>query len=81
MFIHICVTSWEIDNSKPPVAGRPVVLKLRVEENPDVPATLSINNTCVRSNFSLPQNGRFTPCITFFQQHRGLINLPATEKC
>ena len=44
-----------------------VLLKLRVEENPDVPATLSINNTYVRSYFSLPQNGRFTPCITFFQ--------------
>jgi hypothetical protein len=51
MFIHICVTSWEIDNSKPPVAGRPVLLKLGVEETPDVPATLSIKNTWFRSNF------------------------------
>ena len=68
MFIPICVTSWEIDYSKPPAAGRPVLLKLRVGENPDVPVTLSINNTCIRSNFNIPQNERFTPqqCITFF---------------
>jgi hypothetical protein len=62
MFIHIYVTSWEIDYWKPPAAARTVLLKLRIEESHDMMylKQLFINNKCVKSNIILPHNERFT---------------------